>query len=136
MFRYQLKLTVSKKNRDEFIDSLHFLSNGIREEEGCLDFSLCRDLEKKDAYRVLGEWKTSQAMEAHFKRENFSVLIGAAKVLGKDFEMNIGSTLEKGSYQFVQEKISLHPGRSKMLDTESQTDLNYWGLCDRNGPPE
>ena len=108
MFLYQLRLVVRGKNFDEFIDSLRFLSSGIREEEGCLDFSFYRNLAKKDAYRVSGEWKTRQAMEAHFKREKFSVLIGAAKVLGEDFEINIGETLEKGDYQFAQEKISLH----------------------------
>ena len=110
MFLYQLKLVVAEKKLDEFIESLRFLSSGIREEEGCLYFSLYRNLEKKDAYCVSGEWQTRQAMEAHFRREKFSVLIGAARVLGEDFEMSIGETLEKGSYQFAQEKISLHPG--------------------------
>jgi quinol monooxygenase YgiN len=110
-----LKLTVAKKNRDEFIDSLRFLSNDILEEEGCLDFSLYRDLEKKNTYRVSGEWMTRQALEAHFKREKFSLLIGAARVLGEDFEMSIGETLEKGSYQFAQAKTSLHPGKDKIL---------------------
>ena len=109
MFLYQLKLVVPEKRFDEFIDSLRHLSSGIREEQGCLDFCLYRDLEKKDAYRVLGEWKTRQAMEAHFKREKFSVLVGAARVLGKDFEMCVGETHEKGSYQLAQKKISLHP---------------------------
>ena len=113
MFSYQLKLVVAEKKLDEFIDSLSFLSSGIRKEQGCLDFSLCRDLEKKNAYRVLGEWKTRPAMEGHFKRKKFSVLIGAARVLGEDFEMSIGETLGKGSYQFVQEKICLHSGKGK-----------------------
>ena len=96
MLLYQLKIVVSEKKFDEFIESLRLLSSGIREEQGCLDFSFYRDLEKKDAYRILGEWKTRQAMEGHFKREKFSVLIGAARVLGEDFEMSIGETLEKG----------------------------------------
>jgi quinol monooxygenase YgiN len=113
LFLYQLKLVVTEKNLDEFIDSLRFLSSGIREEKGCLDFRLYRDLERKDAYRVLGEWKTRKAMEVHFKRKKFSVLLGAARVLGEDFEMSIGETLEKGNYQFAKEKISLHPGRIK-----------------------
>ena len=113
MLLYQLKLVVPAKNFDEFIDSLCFLSSGIRKELGCLDFSLCRDLEKKDAYLVLGEWRTRQTMEAHIKRKKFKVLIGAARVLGEGFEMSIGETLEKGGYQFAQEKIYLHPGRSK-----------------------
>jgi len=54
---------------------------------------------------------------AHFKREKFSVLIGAARVLGEEFEMSIGETLEKGSYQFAKEKISLHPEKDKTQDT-------------------
>jgi quinol monooxygenase YgiN len=119
LFNYQLKLVVAENKLDEFIDSLRFLSNGIREEQGCLDFSLYRDLEKKNAYCVFGQWKTGQIMEGHFKREKFSVLIGACRVLGKDFEMSIGETLKKGNYQFAKEKISLHPGKGKMLDTKS-----------------
>lgn len=110
LFLYQLKLVVAENKLDEFIDSLRFLARGIRKEQGCLDFCFYRDFEKKDAYRVQGEWKTRQAMEAHFKREKFSVLIGAARVLGEDFEMSIGQALEKGSYPFVREKISPHPG--------------------------
>ena len=106
MFLYQMKLIVPENRFDEFIDSLRVLSSGIRKEKGCLDFNLYMDLEKKDTYRVSGEWQTRQAMEAHFMREKFSVLVGAARVLGEDFEMSIGETLEKGSYQFAKEKIS------------------------------
>jgi quinol monooxygenase YgiN len=114
MLLYQLKIVVPEKKLDEFIDSLRFLSNEIREEEGCFDFSLYRDLEKQNTYCVLGKWKTPQAMEAHFKRKKFPVLMGAAKVLGEDFEMSIGETLEKGSYPFAQEKITLHSGKGKI----------------------
>ena len=113
MFLYQLVLVVADEKRDEFVDSVRFLSNEIREEQGCLDFRLCRDLNKKGAYCVLGEWKTRQAMETHFMHENFSVLIGAAKVLGEGFEMRIGEILEKGGYQFAQERICLQSGEGR-----------------------
>jgi len=107
LYRYHLKLLIAENKRDEFVDSLRFLSGGIRAEDNCLDFSLYRDIQGKDAYIVLAEWKTRQAMEAHFKHNNFSVLIGAAKVLGKDFEISIDETLEKGSFRFAREKIKL-----------------------------
>ena len=115
MFSYQLILFIEEKKLDEFINALRSLSSGIREEEGCLNFCFYRDIEKKDAYRVSGEWETRQAMEAHFKREKFSVMLGAAKVLGEDFEMSIRETLEKGNYQFAKEKTSLHPGSRSAL---------------------
>jgi hypothetical protein len=69
---------------------------------------LYRDLEKQNAYSDFGKWKTRQAMDGHFKREKFSVLMGAARVLGEDFEMSIGETLEKGSYRHTQESRSNH----------------------------
>ena len=119
MFLYQLKIVVLENKLDEFISSLRFLSSEIRKERGCLDFRFYRDFEKKDAFRVLAEWKTRQAMEAHFKRKKFSVLIGAARVLGEDFEMSIDETQEKGTYQFAQAKISLHPGNGEILGTNS-----------------
>jgi hypothetical protein len=33
--------------------------------------------------------------------------------------VSIAETLEKGSYRFAQENISLHPKKGKMLDTKS-----------------
>jgi len=110
---YQLRIVVAENKFDEFIESLFSLSSGIRKEQGCLDFSLYRDLEKKDVYSVIGEWKTRQAMEKHFKRKFFPLLIGAIRVLGKDFEMYISKTLEKGSYQLAKKKITLHSNRGK-----------------------
>ena len=38
---------------------------------------------------VVGEWKTDQAVEKHFKTHDFEVLIGAARLLGVTFEMKI-----------------------------------------------
>ena len=119
MILYRLKLVVSEKKFDEFIDSLSFISYGIREEEGCLDFSLYKDLEMKNAYRVLAEWKTRQAMEAHFNQKEFSLLLGAARVLGEKFEMSIEENLEKGRYPFAQKKITMHPGKGNKLETQS-----------------
>ena len=69
-------------------------SRRICKEKGCLGYSLYRDSEKENTYSVVGEWKTRQAMEKHFKTQDFEVLIGAARVLGEKFEMNIAEVLE------------------------------------------
>ena len=114
MFSYQLTLVIEEKKLDEFINALRFLSRGIRAEKGCLDFSLYRDFEKKHAYRVSGEWKTRHAMEAHFKREKFSVLIGAARVLGEEFEMSICETLEKEAISLRKRGFPLQGGNGEV----------------------
>ena len=119
MASYQLEIIVKENKFEELIDSLIDISSEIRGEEGCINFSLYRDLEKRDAYRVLGEWTTRQTMEQHFKKKSFKVLIGAARVLGKAFEMSIGETLEKGSYPLARKKIKLCYETGKTMDIKS-----------------
>jgi hypothetical protein len=40
-------------------------------------------------------------MEKHFQTLDFEVLIGAARVLGDAFEMNIAEVKEKGGYKLA-----------------------------------
>ena len=61
-----------------------------------------RDSEKENTYSVVGEWQIRQTMETHFKTLNFEVLIGAAKVLGDTFEMNIAEVLESGGFKLAK----------------------------------
>lgn len=119
MFSYNLKLVVPENKLDEFMDTLRVLSSDVCEEEGYLDFSLYRNLQKKDVYSVFVGWKTRPAMEKHFKNNSFSVLVGAAKVLGRDFELSITETLEKGSYSLAKEKIALKLQESKLVDNSA-----------------
>ena len=109
MHLYQLRVVIQENKLDEFIDSLRFLSKEIREEQGCIDFSFHCDLENKNVYTLLGKWKTSQAMEDHFKREKFSVLMGAAKVLGEDYKMSIGKTVDIGRPNIFSETAPIVP---------------------------
>ena len=114
MISYNLRLVIAKNKLDEFIDAMRFLSKDVCQEQGCLDFSLYRDLQKKNEFRVLGIWETRPAMEKHFTNNYFPVLIGAARLLGGDFEMSIDENLEKGSYPLAKEKIELQPKNGKI----------------------
>ena len=68
--------------------------------------ALYRDFEKENTYSVIGEWRTRPAMEKHFKTQDFEVMIGAARVLGETFEMNIAEVFETGGFKLVREHIA------------------------------
>ncbi len=89
---------------DEFVKNMCSLSPKIRKQKGCLDFSMYRDSDKENAYLVVGEWKTRQAIEKHFQTQNFEVLIGAARVLGETFAMNIAEVLKTGGFELAREQ--------------------------------
>ena len=66
-----------------------------------------RDSEKENTYSVVGEWKTRPAMEKHFKTQDFEVMIGAARVLGETFDMNIAEILETGGFKMARNQMKL-----------------------------
>jgi quinol monooxygenase YgiN len=114
LFVYQIKLVIKENKIDEFMECLLSLSGEFRKEKGFLDFSFYRNIEKKNTYIIIGEWRACQAMEKHFKRKQFSVLIGAARVLAESIEIKIGEISETGtSNWFAKKSICKKGERSK-----------------------
>ena len=103
---YQIKIVIKPYKTDEFVKSMGSFSRKIRKEKGCLGCSLYRDSEKENTFSVIGKWRTRPAMERHFKTQNFEVLIGATRVLGDTFEMNIAEVLESGGFKLAREQIA------------------------------
>jgi quinol monooxygenase YgiN len=106
MIIYFLKIGIKPYKEDEFVNSIQSFSHRIRKDNDCLDFNLYRASEKENSYIVIGEWKTRQAMEQHFKTHEFELLIGAARVLGETFEMNITEALKTGGFKLTREQIA------------------------------
>ena len=107
MFCYQVRVVIKKDKTNEFVQSMGSFSRSIRKEKGCLDFGVYRDTENYEAFSVIGEWQTRQAMEKHFKNKNYDVLIGAIMVLGETLKINICRTEETGGFKLAKENIPL-----------------------------
>ena len=107
MLIYQIQIEIKPYKMDEFINSMRSFSRRICKQKGCLDFNVYQDSDKENAYIVVGEWKTRQAMEKHFQTHEFELLIGAAKVLGETFKMNIAEVSKTGGFELAREQIAL-----------------------------
>jgi quinol monooxygenase YgiN len=101
---YQIKIEVRQYKTDEFVKSMRSFSRRIRKEKGCLGYDVYRDFEKENTYILVGEWKTRQAMEKHFRTHDFEVLIGAARVLGETFKMNIAEVSKTGGFELARDQ--------------------------------
>jgi quinol monooxygenase YgiN len=116
MLTYQLKIEIKPYKTDEFVNSMHSFSRRIRKQKGCKGFSVYRDSAKENTFSLVGEWKTRQAMEKHFQTHDFEVLIGAARVLGETFAMNIGEVSKTGGFELAREQIASHQRKSEAAD--------------------
>ena len=85
---------------------MHSFLRRIRKEKGCLDFSVYQNSDQENRFIVVGEWKTRKAMEKHFETHEFELLIGAARVLGETFSMNIAEVSKTGGYELAIKQIA------------------------------
>lgn len=102
MFAYRIKIVISQYKLDEFLESMRSLSPKILEQEECVSHNVYRDADKDNICAVVGEWKTPQAMGRHFQTHEFDVLIGAARVLGETFTINISEVSRTGGLELVE----------------------------------
>jgi len=116
MFFYQIKIEIRQYKTDEFVNSMRSFASRIRKQKGCLGYSVYRDSEKENSYCLVGEWKTRQAMEKHFQSDEFELLIGAARVLGKTFAMNICNASKTGGFELAREQIASHHRKGAEAD--------------------
>ena len=116
MLIYQLKIEIKPSKADEFIDSMSSLLRSIRKEKGCLDFSVYRNSERENTFIVVGDWETRKAMEKHFQTRDFELLIGAARVLGETFSMNMAEVSKTGGIELAREQIASRQRKNTEAD--------------------
>ena len=100
-----IKISVKQYKISEYLDSIHSLIPKVRKKKDCKSFTLYHDSKKENAYCIVGEWETRQAMERYFNSIEFGVLIGASRVLCEDFVMNIYEISKSGGYELAKEQI-------------------------------
>jgi len=113
---YQIKIDVRQYKTDEFVKSMRSFSRRIRKQKGCLGYGVHRDTEKENTYILVGEWKTEKAMEKHFQTQEFEVLIGAIRVLGDTFTLNIAEVSKTGGFELAREQIASQHRKSDVTD--------------------
>ena len=100
-----IKIVVKKYKKEEFLESMQIYQANIRKQPSCLSFNIYHDAEEANTFRLVGEWKSAQAMEKHFKTREFELLLGAAKVLSNTFEIETSEVLHTGNLDWARRKI-------------------------------
>ena len=60
-----------------------------REEDGCISYSLFRDIEDNSILTMIEEWESKDALGKHMKTEHFTRLVPIIGKLRKSSEVNI-----------------------------------------------
>lgn len=91
-----LRMTVQPEKRSDFLKTIRGMLEPTRVERGCVSYRLYEDIENKNAFALVGEWKTQEDLENHIRTDNYRKLLALMDSLSEppDLQFNTISHTE------------------------------------------
>lgn len=88
MIKITARHTVKENCVEELIKILKELVEKSRQEEGCISYSLYKDIEQDNIYTIIEEWQNMENLYNHFQTAHFKTLTEKVKQYIKDCCIN------------------------------------------------
>ncbi|HCX62357.1 putative quinol monooxygenase [Sedimentibacter sp.] len=89
MIKVVAKGTYFDGRAEEAIELYRELVLETRREDGCISYSLFRDVKNASILTMIEEWESKEALDAHMKTEHFTRIVPIISKLRIDSELNI-----------------------------------------------
>ena len=91
-----ISVNACSSKRNELLSACRSLSDKTRQENECIGFSISQDIDNENSIHIEQTWERRSSLDAHFRSDIFSALLGAVKLLGESyvFRINDGSQIE------------------------------------------
>ncbi len=82
---------VRPEKKEEFLQAMRSLDAHREKQKGFMKSVLCQESNNQVRFRLVYEWETQEDLDRYLKAEEFSVLVGALKILCEESEIRYGS---------------------------------------------
>ena len=87
MIRITMRSLMEKQK--EVMQTLLSMVEAPGKKGGCLNYGIFCDIEDKNVFNLISEWKTRQDLDDHIKSYRFSVLLGTKSLLCEPLKFQI-----------------------------------------------
>ena len=81
MIIVRMTMNALLEKRTEIMQTLLSMIAPTENERGCLSFHAFRDIEDKNGFDLIAEWKTREDLDHYIRSDRFSVLLGTKSLL-------------------------------------------------------
>ena len=96
MITVTLRIKVSDKRRQDFINSAKLILGPTRIQPGCMSCRLYQDLDEPDAVFLVEEWESREKLDRHFSSEQCRIMLSLMEAADQfpEFKINTVSKME------------------------------------------
>jgi len=86
-----LKMIVRPEKRSDLLETMRGILEPTRVERGCLSYRLYEDIEDRNAFVLVEEWKTQKDLENHIRTDNQRRLLALMDLLSAQPELRFNT---------------------------------------------
>ena len=98
-------MTVQPDMRYAFMESIRGMLEPTRLERGCISYCLYEDIENKNTFTLVEEWKTRDDLENHVRSDNYQRLLELMDLLSEPCELRFSAFSQTAEMELMLELV-------------------------------
>jgi len=105
-----LRMIVRPERRSDLLETMRGMLEPVRVERGCLSYRLYEDVEDRNAFVLVEEWKTQKDLESHIRTDNQLRLLALMDLLSEQPELRFNTVSHAAGMDVIENVLSRAPG--------------------------
>jgi quinol monooxygenase YgiN len=101
-----LRMNVRTERRSDFLETIRGMLEPARVERGCLSYRLYEDVEDRNTFFLVEEWKTQNDLERHIRTDNHRRLMVLMDLLSEQPELQFNTVSHTSGMDLIENVLS------------------------------
>ncbi len=97
-----LKMIVQPERRSDLLETMRGMLEPARVERGCLSYRLYEDVEDRNTFVLVEEWKTQKDLESHIRTDNQRRLLALMDLLSEQPELRFNTVSHTAGMDLIE----------------------------------
>ena len=102
-----LRMNVQPERRSDLLKTMRGMLEPARVERGCLSYRLYEDVEDRNTFFLLEEWKTQNDLERHIRTDNHRRLMALMDLLSKQPELRFNTVSHTSGMELIEDVLKI-----------------------------
>ncbi|MFI5295942.1 MAG: putative quinol monooxygenase [Thermodesulfovibrionales bacterium] len=100
-----LRMIVRPERRNGLLETMRGMLEPVRVERGCLSYRLYEDVEDRNTFLLVEEWKTKRDLEDHLHTDNQRRLLALMDLLSEQPELRFNAVSHTAGMELIEDVL-------------------------------
>lgn len=106
-----LRMNVRPEKRSALLETMRGMLEPARVERGCLSYRLYEDVEDRNTFVLVEEWKTQNDLESHIRTDNQRRLMALLDLLSEQPQLRFNTISHTAGMDLIEHVLETHGPR-------------------------